>query len=261
MTIMLGLLAMPAAAHDFWIDLPRYRQESGRPFAIAFLIGDAGASEPWETRWRRIVSLRSYGPAGVADQQAGIRETAGTTGGGASVTLGEAGTHVIAFESQQAENDISAAEFNAYAAHEGLAPAIAWREAHGQTKARGRELYARRAKALVQIGGTPTDDATRRIGQTLEIVPERNPYALAPRDPLVVRVYYHGVPLAGASVVLERLDGQHAHGTPVISDAAGRVAFPPPGPGRWRVGTVWTQPIEHPRAEFDTIFASLTFGT
>jgi uncharacterized GH25 family protein len=100
----------------------------------------------------------------------------------------------------------------------------------------------------------------RAIGLTLEITPEVNPYALPPGAPLVLRVDWHGRPLAGASVVLEPLDGAVAHGTPVITDAAGRVRFPHPGPGRWRANVVWTQPITHPRAEFDTVFSSLTFG-
>ena len=73
-----------------------------------------------------------------------------------------------------------------------------------------------------------------------------------------------GAPLAGASVVLEPLDGKPAHGTPVITDAQGlaRFAAPPGGrfAGRWRANVVWTQPISHPRAEFDTVFSSLTFG-
>ncbi len=251
--------AAPAAAHDFWIDLPRYHQPADTPIAVRFLIGDT-AVEPWETLWRKVVSLRDYGPAGVTDLQAGIRPQTTTDSGGATISLAGAGTHVIAFESAIAENDIAAAEFNEYASHEGLTPALAARKAAGAQATRGRETYSRRAKALVQVGTAATANATKAVGLTLEITPETNPYALAPGQPLVLRVDWHGRPLAGASVVLEPLDGRAAHGTPVITDSAGHARFPAPAKGRWRANVVWTQPITHPRAEFDTVFSSLTFG-
>ncbi len=251
--------AAPAMAHDFWIDLPRYHQPADTPIALRFVIGDTRV-EPWETLWRKVVSLRDYGPAGVTDLQAGIRPQTPTDSGGATIRLSGAGTHVIAFESTLAENDIAAAEFNKYARHEGLTPALEQRARSGSEGQRGRETYSRRAKALVQVGTPATANATKAIGLTLEITPETNPYALAPGTPLVLRVDWHGRPLAGASVVLEPLDGNQAHGTPVITDAAGQARFPAPTRGRWRANVVWTQPITHPRAEFDTVFSSLTFG-
>lgn len=254
------LAAAPLAAHDFWIDATSYRLAAPGRLPVRFLIGDAGATEPWETLWRKIVSLRSFGPAGVADQQAGIRIDGAVGGGGAMLRFDQPGSHLVAFESNPAENDLPADEFNAYAEHEGLTPALEKRRADGTSDTRGREFYSRRAKAIVQVGATPTPHATAVIGQTLEIVPERNPHGLSRGATLPLRVYYHGVPLAGASVVLEPLDGAGGHGTPRRTDAAGRVAFPVPRTGRWRAGVVWTQPIDHPRAEFETIFASLAFG-
>ncbi len=259
LALLLGI-ATPAAAHDFWIDIASHRVADGAPVALRFLIGDLDAVEPWDTQWRKLISLRDYGPAGVVDLQAGIRVKTPADPGGATASLAGAGTHVIAFESALAENDIDAAAFNAYAAHEGLAPALAARRAAGTEAMRGRETYSRRAKALVQIGPTATANATRAIGQTLEITPQSNPFALEPGQPLVLRVDWHGKPLPGASVVLEPLDGKPAHGTPVITDAQGHARFPTPTPGRWRANVVWTQSITHPRAEFDTVFSSLTFG-
>lgn len=253
-------LTTPGMAHDFWLDLSRYRQQSGTPIPIRFLIGDVGAVEPWEVLWRKVVSLRSYGPGGVTDHQQDLRTTSSAGEGGALVTLSGEGTHVLAFESYQAENDIPAAEFNAYAEHEGLTPALEQRRRDGTTRQRGRELYSRRSKALIQVGRRIDNTPTRVIGQTLEIVPERNPHALAAAAPLPVRIFYRGRPLAGASVVMERLDGKGRHGDPTITDRNGRVALPLAKVGRWRVGVVWTQPITHPRAEFDTVFSTMTFG-
>jgi hypothetical protein len=254
------LATTPLTAHDFWIDLPSHLQKPGHAFPVRFLIGNVGSTKPWETLWRKIVSYRDYGPDGVHDHLADLHMTTAAEPGGATTTVAGAGTHVLAFESYQAENDITAEEFNAYAEHEGLTPALSKRKLDGTSATRGRELYSRRAKALVQLGNKATDNATQPIGQTLEVVPERNPYALADGTPLPIRIFYRGLPLAGASVVMERLDGQTAHGAPAITNADGRVSFPLVKDGRWRVGVVWTQPIVHPRAEFDTVFSSLTFG-
>lgn len=255
-----GLIAAPLSAHDFWIDAASYRLAAPGTLSVRFLIGDVGEVEPWETLWRKIVSLRSYGPDGVTDQQAAIRIDGASGGGGADLVLRTPGTHMVAFESNQAENDLPADAFNAYAEHEGLTPALEKRRADGTAAMRGRELYSRRAKAIVQVGDTPTAGATAVIGQTLEIVPERNPYAVPASGPLPLRILYHGRPLAGASVVFEALDGTSAHGTPRRTDAEGRVPFAMPARGRWRAGVVWTLPIVHPRAEFETVFASLTSG-
>lgn len=261
-TVCAALLAVaaPAMAHDFWIDLPRHHVVAGEPITLRFLIGDLAAIDSWDIQWRNVVSLRDYGPAGVADLQAGIRPHSASDPGGAAVALVGTGTHVIAFESALAENDIGAVAFNTYAAHEGLSPALAGRKVAGAQARGGRETYSRRAKALVHIGAEPTANAAQAIGQTLEITPEINPYALPAGAPLVLRVDWHGRPLAGASIVLERLDGPPVHGVPIITDAAGHAAFPHLGPGRWRANVVWTQPITHKRADFDTVFSSLTLG-
>ena len=256
----LAILGSQASAHDFWIDMASYRQPVGRTAPVRFLIGDIGAVEPWETLWRKIVSLRLYGPNGVQDRQASINPTTQSDPGGATVSLDAPGTYILAFESHQSENDIPAPEFNSYAEHEGLTPALAKRKQDGTTGSRGRELYSRRAKAIIQAGDDLSNEVTKPIGQTLEIVPERNPYALKGSEPLSVRIYYRGQPLEGASVVMETLDGAAKHGRPVITDQQGRAVFPFEKVGRWRVGVVWTQPITHPRAEFDTVFSTLTFG-
>ena len=122
-------------------------------------------------------------------------------------------------------------------------------------------LYSRRAKALVQVGAQATDTVSQPIGQTLEIVPERNPYLVKPGEPLRVVVWFHGSPLPGASVVLESLGAGATHGTPALTDSRGSASWPLPSKGDWKVNVVWSYPIDDPRADYETIFCSLTFGT
>lgn len=253
-----------AVAHDFWIEPAQFQVTSGRPVSLRFLIGEPGKVEHWATEWRKVVSLQDIGPDGVTDLLATIRPLAGATPGldrpDAVVILTRPGTHLVAFTSSLATSDLDAAAFNDYARHEGLALVIADRARNGREAARGRELYSRRAKALIQVGPRATDTVSRPIGQALELVPEHNPALPGSDRPLVVRVWFHGTPLAGASVVLEKLGAGAVHGTPLISDASGRVTFPRPSAGRWKLNTVWSYPIDDPRADYETIFASLSFG-
>lgn len=242
--VLLGL-GVPAAAHDFWIEVDGNR--------ATFKIGEASKPEPWKLKRERVVALRSIGPQGVSDQQAGIVEG---EPGSATLTLSGAGTHLVTLESTPAEIALPAGEFNDYATHEGLTAVLQWRAAHGQSAMPGRELYARRAKAMVQIGPRKTDNVLRPVGLTLEIVAARHPAA---GESFPVRVYFRGKPLAGATVRAESLDRPSVN-SQAVSDSAGRATFSISASGRWKIATVWSVPIaNNTRADFDTQFASLTF--
>lgn len=256
--------ATPAHAHDFWLQPDSFHVMPGQPVPLRILIGDPEAVEHWETEWRKIVSFQDFGPDTVTDQLATIVPLNGEKPSidrqDAVVRLHAPGTHMLAFTSNQTRSDLSADKFNPYAEHEGLALSLAKRKADGTTASNGRELYSRWAKVLVQVGRDATPGVSRPIGQTLEIVPARNPYALKPGEPLRLRIWFHGAPLPGASVVLERLGEGAAHGTPVISDSKGQVVFPIARGGQWKANVVWSYPISDPRAEYETIFCSMTFG-
>lgn len=256
--------ASAAIAHDFWLQPSAFRVARGQPIAVSIMIGDPDAAEPWELEWRKVVAFQDFGPAGIADLQDTLRPLNGAKPSlgraDATVRLTVPGTHILAFTSNHAVNDLPAAEFNAYAEHEGLAEPLAQRRREGRMAANGREIYSRRAKALIQVGPTPSGNATARIGQTLELVPERNPYALKPSEPLRLRVWFHGAPLAGASVVLERLGPGAKHGDPVLSDKQGYVSFPTQPGVAYKANVVWSYAIVDPRAEYETIFCSLVFG-
>lgn len=257
----LMLVPNAAQAHDFWIATPHYRLPAAGTARIEFKIGDEAKPELWKLRWDKVVALRAHGARETTDQQASIVPTAGTEPGYADLALAEPGTTIVAFESSQSMSDLPASKFNPYVAHEALTLVAAKRKATGSTNKRGRETYSRRAKALFQVGDTPSDQVLKPVGHTLEIVPELNPYALGPDRRLPVRVLYRGKPLPGAQV---SLFDQRGNGTPVaevVTDSDGRAVFTVPAKNTWRLNVVWSSPVEgNPRADFDTIFSSLTFG-
>lgn len=253
----------PAFAHDFWLEPQTFRPSEGASQSVEFYLGDGPVREEWDVRWPRVQSLRSYGPDGVIDLQAGIVE--GEAEGLARVALTGQGGHIVAFESKPSFIELPPDEFNAYILHEAITPIISEREARATQDKPGRETYSRRAKALVRVGdgGPPGREAhfTRPVGMTLEITPELNPYALAPGEPLPVRVTFHGQPLAGAQIILARLDRLDDPFTVRKTGPDGRASFSFPREGRWRLAAIWSEPLTNrTMADYDTTFSSLTFG-
>ena len=171
---------------------------------------------------------------------------------------------MVAMQSNHASSELAAAKFNDFLKEEGLTPAIEHRQRTGANGKMGRELYSRRAKALVQVGKADPrakSAATDRMGMTLEIVPERNPYTLRPAEKLPLLVLYEGKPLAGALVKLTRLEADAKPMAMQRTDASGRAAFAFPRKGKWQANVVWTKPIEgNPKADYETVFSSLAFG-
>ena len=59
-----------------------------------------------------------------------------------------------------------------------------------------RERYTKYAKSIF-LAGAPNDAYKKVVGLPIEIVPEKDPYALKPGDSLPVRVPARGAPAAG----------------------------------------------------------------
>lgn len=255
------LVAAPALAHDFWIQPARFWLGVNQPTPVSLWVGHGINRGLWDTDIRRLLSLRSYGPGGVTERRGQI-----TQGGQGRISFARPGTHVVALETSHAHSDLPSLRFNDYLEVEGLTPAQRWREANGKTGDAGKEIYSRRAKALVRVGTQAQADAaatavTRPVGLTLEIVPERNPYTTRAGQLVPFRVYYDGRPQPGVLVKLTNLANDEEPAAMARTNSNGRVAFNFQRRGNWQVNAIWTRRIEgNPTADFDTTFSSLTFG-
>lgn len=251
--------AAPAAAHDFWIAPAQYAAEPGAPVEIDFLVGHGANADVWDLRWRRVVSLETR----LGERaQSRLGDLTMVTDGdpGATLRFDADGHYVVAFASHHAVSELPAERFEGYLEEEGLTLAARTRAETGATGEPGREIYSRRAKTLVDVGDSPSGDPTLPVGHTLEIVPLSDPYASDFDGELAVRVLFRGAPLAGAQVSLDSL----AVGRTLASertDADGVARFDVARQGDWMINTVWATPLTGDiRADFETIFASLTFG-
>lgn len=254
-------LAPAAQAHDFWLVPSAFAVDEPGDVGVGFVIGHDDEITPWNLRWDRLVSLRSHGPSGMQSLQASLQPSAEKKAGSASANLRQGGTHVIALESYHSFSEITGGAFNKYAAKEGLTEVIEYRERMGKKLKPGTELYARRAKAIVQVGDTLTDNALKPLGHTLEIVPDVHPVGLKAGGKLPVRVLFRGKPLKGALIDIADLKEGTDADSGLRTDAEGRATFTLTGQSEWKVNVVWAWPNPgNDQADFETIFTSLVFS-
>lgn len=258
-----GSVACPALAHDFWIQPLRFAITAPGPVPMRIFVGHGAARDRWGLGADHVVLFSSMGPDGLVDRKPSLR--LGAPGIDALVPLSRAGTYIFAFQSTASYSDLPYLRFNDYVAAEGITPIATNRAQTAGQRANGRELYSRRAKAIVDIGAVNAADiarATRPLGQSLEIIPERHPRTVLPGAPFPVRIVYHGKPLAGALVKLTNLDADDKPVATVRSDRNGRATFVMPSHGSWQFNVIWADVMSgNPAADYVTTFASLTFGT
>lgn len=252
--VLHGIFAAgPVAAHDFWLEPSTYRGEPGRPLTLSFREGH-GEGEPLPRNARRLVRFTLHGPGGSAD----VPGVDGVHPAGLLPSL-EEGLYVAGYLNTPAPHHLPAGRFEAYLRAEGLERIAALRARRDESEAPGRERFYRCAKTLFAVGRGGGESFTRRLGLPLELVPEADPYRLAPGGTLPVRLWFRGEPLAGARVVARPRDGA---GEPASArtDARGRAVFPLAQAGRWVVKAVHMAEAP-PEAEVDweSWWASLTF--
>lgn len=250
-----------AVAHDFWLQPRTWQIAPGTPLPFIVEVGHGSFREQWAADSSHLLALNDLARGGAVD----VRPLFKPGGEIAHLTrtFRREGLHIVSLVSTNAPSDLPSIRFNDYIKVEGLTPAIDARARSGTTNAHGRELYSRRAKALVQVGRPDRHDdalATRPIGLTLEIVPLRNPYSLGSDHQLPVQILYEGRPLPGALVKLTNLEFDAKPVEMFRSDASGRASFKVPQVGSWLINVIWTKPVVSPQADFVTVFSSLTFG-
>jgi uncharacterized GH25 family protein len=169
------------------------------------------------------------------------------------------GLLVIGYRSNPSAVELAAEKFNQYLREEGLEAIAALRASRNETGAGAHELFSRCAKSLVLSGTPSAAQNDRPLGFTLELVAERNPYALRANEDLPVRLMYENRPLAEVLVVaMNRLNPSEK--LTARTDNAGRVRFRLRPGGMWLIKAVHMVPAAAgSHAEWASFWASLTF--
>ena len=257
--IITSTIPHAAKAHEFWLQPKQFWSEPAQRVPLSLLVGHGDHSARSSIPARRITRFEVLGPGDDAvDLRSKVHPGVDT-----ELQLEAPGAYVVVLATDnQARSDLPAARFNDYLRAEGLTPALIARERAGLTQAEGSERYSRQAKSLVQVGASQQQShVTQALGLRLEIVPEINPYAQPRSAQLPVRVIFEDKPLSGALVKLSNPSDDSIATISRVTDNQGHAVFDMPMPGEWLVHVTWTKPLpSSDEADFDTVFASLTFG-
>ncbi|HJZ95933.1 MAG TPA: DUF4198 domain-containing protein [Candidatus Solibacter sp.] len=254
MTCLLTTLLVAFAAHDFWIEPSSFAPQPGQIVSVRLRVGQELIGDPVP---RDPALVNQF----VFEDAAGRRPLIGRDGSDPAgyLRVEKQGLVVIGYASNPSTVDMPAEKFNQYLKDEGLDAAAELRTKRNQNGAHARELFSRCAKSLTLSGTATSAQTDRRLGFTLELVAERNPYALRTGEELPVRLTYQGRALAGALVVamnkMDPMDKLSAR-----SDAEGRVRFRLPQFGMWMIKAVHMIPAPAgANADWSSYWASLTF--
>ena len=213
------LAAARPAAHDFWIEPSAFQPAVGSTLGVRLVVGQRFRGDVLPRNPALIARfdfVTDQGSVPVAGRAAD--DPAGT------VKIEQPGLGLIAYRSLESPLSLEADRFEEYLKEEGLEAVIAARAKQGDSRKPSKELFSRAAKSLVRAGGSGDSGFDRVLGLTLEIVPEKNPYAMAGGGDLPVRLLFEGKPLSGALVAAMPYDAPEKK-LSARSDRDGRVTL------------------------------------
>jgi uncharacterized GH25 family protein len=252
--IAAALLQAPMVAHDMWIEPTAFSPEPGQTIGIRLRVGQDFLGDPMPRDPRHVNQF-------FVEDESGRKAVAGRDGVDPAgfLRVSNSGLFVIGYRSNPSSVELPADKFNQYLKEEGLEAIAEARARRNETGAAARELFARCAKSLVLSGAPRQAQGDRTLGLTLELVAERNPYAIRAGEFLPVRLTFESRPLAGALVVaMNRLNPDEKQSARTGKD--GRVRFRLPSGGMWLVKAVHMTPAPAgANADWTSFWASLTF--
>jgi uncharacterized GH25 family protein len=249
-----ALSSAPLFAHDLWIEPTTFSPDVGKIVGVRLRVGQDLLGDP-VPRDPALVNQLIY------EDGSGRKPLIGRNGSDPAgfLRVQEPGLLVIGYLSNPSAIEMPAEKFNQYLNDEGLHAVAALRAARKQSGNSAHELFSRCAKSLVLSGSASRSQTDRVLGFTLELIAERNPYAIRDGEDFPVRLMYEKRPLARALVVaMSRLNP--AEKQSARTDGEGRARF------RLRPGGMWLIKAVHmvsapagANAEWASFWASLTF--
>jgi uncharacterized GH25 family protein len=253
--LLAAFLPLTASAHDFWIDPSTFRPALGSIVQLRLRVGQNHSGDPVPRNNGLIERFTAVGMSKTTD-------VVGRDGGDPAglLRIDQPGITIVAYRSKPTYVELSPEKLELYFSEEGLESIKALRLQRGESAKPWREIFSRCAKSLLLTGDQPGAGFDRVVGMTLELVPEKNPYALVPGSKLPVRLTYEKRPVEGALVIAIN-EANPTQRVTARSDRNGRAALPLSFAGNWLVEAVHVVPAPPgEKAQWESLWASLTFA-
>jgi uncharacterized GH25 family protein len=252
-TALTLILAPIAFGHDLWIEPSSFHPAVGERVSVALRVGQNVHGDPMP----RIPPLiERFVLKGGGDERPVIGR-AGMDPAGV-VLIAEPGLQWIGYQSNAYPVTLEGPKFESYLKDEGLERIITIRAGKGQSAVPGRERFYRCAKSLLDVPGG-NKNAETPLGFTLELVPRKNPYALAAGDALPLSLSFRGKPIANVLVVAMRKESPEK-AVRARTDAKGRVTLRLGDPGFWLIKAVHMEAAPTDAGvDWESWWASITF--
>jgi len=258
------ILLLTLSAHDLFLKADRYFLEPDERSELFLFNGTFDQSENAISR-DRMIDSRMIGPGYtfVPSQGDWYDENEAAF---LRFQAGKAGTYAAGVSTLARNIELSAADFNAYLAHDGVLDILEQRKARGRLDEPATESYAKHVKALLQVGQDRTDHYATVFGYPVEFVPLSNPYSAGVGDRLTFRLLQSGEPLAGQLVYFdhrapgESVSGHHHDAASVRTDPKGEFTVGVDHAGTWYLRTIHMVESEEEGLDYVSNWATLTFA-
>lgn len=257
--LLAALWALPestAHAHEFWIEPQSFRPAVGAAVPLKLHVGQ-------DFRGDSVIYLPELFERYAVVSPEGEKPVSGIPGDDPAGQFKpqRPGLHVVVYRGTVASTRFDTREeFEQYLDKEGLERVRAlpaYKAAGGRPPI--RENYSRAAKALVAAGGVTHGALDRAFGLRLELVAERDPYALAAGGELPVRLLFEGRPFEGALIIAFN-KAEPDKKLRVRTGKDGRALLKLTRAGTWLAASVHMFPASPgSTAHWESIWASLTF--
>ncbi|HSC52358.1 MAG TPA: DUF4198 domain-containing protein [Phnomibacter sp.] len=255
-TIVFALLQISilGLAHEFWLEPISFFKKKT---CVRFRVGEHFDGKNWTGDFNKVgmLNLVNFQSQNSVDAQGALSKP----GDSLKIKLPFQGTQALVYASTNSYIELDAEKFNAYLQEDGLAEIAAWRKAHGQDTAKGKEYYQRCAKLLLQ-NGKQTTPVNFPTALALDIVPHTNPYSISGTTPILFSVYFMQRPLAKAEIKTWHIHKEQLT-TTTIQMTNGTFSLPVSPEGKWMVSLVkMVENRADSRADWQSYWGSLVWG-
>ena len=251
------LISIIAQAHEFWLQPLKYFYSVGEKAIVSFKVGENFIGEPWDLKRHRIERLELIHGSQTSDLKSTVEEGENNI---LEIELKESGTHLVVMQSNSAYIELEADKFNEYLKEDGLDNVYDERKRTNTLSKPSKEFYSRYTKLFLQVGDVKDDTYKKVVGQPIEIVPDRNPYALKKGDLIRFRILWQGKPFFGIKVrVWNRFDNRTTIQN-IYTEQDGTMETHISNPGAWMVSVLRMVPSAKEGADWESYWGSMVFG-